>query len=74
MTNYTYVIKILEKQWPFPFVLRTDTAKATGNVYTWQAIKALDEKGEGPTERFKLGNKVAYSRESFFQWFASRMS
>lgn len=74
MPDFKRLTKMMNEQWPFPFVLRKDSHLATGGVYSWQQLKNLDAQGKGPKDRFYIGKKVAYTRESFFKWFLERMS
>jgi hypothetical protein len=74
MPDFNRITKMLLEHWPMPFVLRADAKKATGGVYSWQQVKNLDAQGKGPGGRFKIGKRVAYEKEPFFQWFLDRMT
>jgi hypothetical protein len=74
MPDFNRITKMMLEHWPMPFVLRADAKKATGGVYSWQQVKNLDAQGKGPGGRFKIGKRVAYEKEPFFQWFLDRMT
>lgn len=55
------------------FLTRKDIAKYLGNYISPRYLANLDSQGKGP-EKVKIGNKVAYPRDTFKKWFECRAS
>ena len=74
MEQTTQLIEKLENQWTKPFVRRTgDAWEASGGLVSAKSLANADWEGGGPSERFKVCGKIAYSSESFFSWLRERV-
>jgi len=68
------LIDKLESQWSKPFVRRTgDAWTASGGLVSAKSLANADWENAGPSERFKVCGKIAYSSESFFAWLRERV-
>lgn len=74
MPDFKRLTEMMQKTWPYPFVLRKDVHKASGGVFTGEYLKTLDHRNQGPEGRFNIGKAVAYEKGLFYQWFLERMS
>jgi hypothetical protein len=65
----------LERQWPAPYVARTQPIldRATGGLVNAKTLTNLDSLGKGPKGRVRMGRKVAYPSGEFFTWLADRL-
>ncbi|MGA2466164.1 MAG: hypothetical protein ABSH06_17665 [Thermodesulfobacteriota bacterium] len=61
----------LAKNWPSPFVARTEISKFTGGMISPGYLSNLDSQGAGP-ERIKVGGKVVYPVHSLIHWLEQR--
>jgi hypothetical protein len=52
-----------------PFFSRADISKALGGILKARTLKNMDTQGKGPSVRMKIGNKIAYEKTSFIEWF-----
>jgi hypothetical protein len=66
--------EMMQKTWPFPFVLRKNVESASGGAFGADYLRTLDHRGQGPKGRFRIGNCVAYPKDEFYAWFAEKMS
>jgi hypothetical protein len=66
--------EMMQKTWPYPFVLRKDVESASGGAFGADYLRTLDHRGQGPKGRFRIGNCVAYPKDEFYAWFAEKMS
>jgi len=62
----------LEKRWPSPLVARTEFHKFTGGTVGNRTIANLDNIGEGPANRMRIGRKVVYPVIDVIKWLESR--
>lgn len=70
-TNCKWIDK-MAAEWPHPHVFRVDISRFTGGMYSHKTMANLDYQGKGPKMKTKMGNKVAYSRESVVDWLKSK--
>jgi hypothetical protein len=68
MTNVNVVIEKLDDELK-PYFTRADISKALGGILKPRTLKNIDSQGQGPSVRMKIGNKVAYEKQSFIEWF-----
>jgi len=73
MKEINNIIQQLLDEWPYPYVLRIHSKKATGGAFDWKTLRLEDHRGKGPKEKFKIGHKVGYSKESFYEWFKGKI-
>jgi len=55
-----------------PFVTRTHPRFRELIGYSPRSMANMDSLGCGPSNRIRLGNTVAYERESFVRWLEER--
>lgn len=57
---------------PHP-VMRCRIGELTNGAISPRTVANHDSKGTGPKGRFLINGKIAYSRDSFLEWLASRI-
>jgi hypothetical protein len=57
-----------------PFVTRTHPRFRELIGYSPRTLANMDSLGLGPSNRIKLGNTIAYERESLVRWLEERSS
>jgi hypothetical protein len=63
--------KELSKAIP-PIVPRHRVGHFLGGLYSAAYLANLDCLGRGPKDRFQIGGKVCYTRESLIEWLQAR--
>ena len=66
-------LRAILKELP-PFVTRTHPRFRELTGYSPRSMANMDSLGLGPANRIKLGNTVAYERESLVRWLEDRSS
>lgn len=54
------------------FITRSKAVEILGGIYARGTYANLDCKGQGPSEKIKVGGKIAYPRDSFVAWVKER--
>jgi hypothetical protein len=54
------------------FITRSKAVEILGGIYARGTLANLDCKGLGPSEKIKVGGKIAYPRDSFVSWVKER--
>jgi len=62
----------LARKWPSDLVARSQVKQFTGGLYSAGYLANLDSRGEGPAERVRIGQRVAYPVEALVQWLEAR--
>lgn len=62
----------IERELPPVFSRRT-ASQAIGGLVSSKTFSNLDALRQGPPTRVRMGNRVAYERESFMDWLRERM-
>lgn len=52
---------------------RTEVGKLTCGIVHPKTLANLDSLGKGPSRRCLIGKRVFYERDSFMEWFVSRV-
>lgn len=65
-------LSALIKSWPSPFVERQRVSEFSGGILHPRTLANLDAKGEGPTKRIRVGQKVAYPVTDLVRWMEER--
>ena len=60
------------ESWESPYVERHHVGLFSGGILHPRTMANLDAKGQGPSKRIKIGNKVAYPVEELVTWMESR--
>jgi hypothetical protein len=58
--------------WP-AILTRREIERLSGGAVKAQRLSQLDMIGEGPPDRFRIGHKVCYPKDSVIQWLLERM-
>ena len=66
------VFQEMAARWPSLIVARTEVERFTGGVVTEKYIANLDSRGKGPSDRVRIGRKIAYPVSSFVNCLESR--
>jgi len=56
-----------------PIFPRSSVGELTGGIIHPKTLANLDSAGKGPSKRWRVGQRVFYERDSFIEWFASRV-
>lgn len=67
------VVSKLEEKLP-DIVSRKIISQMTGGLYTTSSLANMDSLGLGPTEKFKIGKKVVYPKDSFLNWLRAQIT
>jgi len=51
-----------------PVFTRDVAVKSLGGLIQAKTLSNIDNKGEGPTSKVRIGKKVLYEREDFIDW------
>lgn len=62
----------LKAKWPSSLVSRNVIDRFSGGLISPRYIANLDCRGLGPSERIRVGRKVAYPVDSLCDWLAER--
>jgi hypothetical protein len=52
---------------------RVAVGRLTGGIIQPKTLANLDSLGLGPSKRWRVGRRVFYERDSFMEWFVSRV-
>ena len=66
------IIKNASKTWP-ELIARKQIDKISGGLINKRTIANLDALSKGPSGVVRVGNAVAYSRESLVSWLISKL-
>jgi hypothetical protein len=69
--EHNLFIEQLKKELP-PVFARQEVSRLTGGIISSSTLGNLDSLGKGPAGRLRIGKKIAYSRDLFVDWIASR--
>lgn len=74
-SNTSYDFTSLSSNWPSPLVLRDQTIldRFSGGILKAKTLANYDSLGIGPRERIRIGNRIAYPKESLVAWMQERM-
>lgn len=67
------LFKKLENTLPAVFS-RQEAAKQLGYAISAKTLSNLDAKGLGPSQKLRIGGKVAYEKEDFLDWLKDRIN
>lgn len=67
------VFKKLKEKWGSTIVARSEISKFTGGLIKPGYIANLDSLGQGPSNRFRIGRKIAYTVDDLIIWLESRV-
>mgnify|MGYP006273295583 FL=1 len=67
------IIRENASKWPSTFLTRSQVPTFTAGALTSKTMANLDSQGLGPSERFKIGSKMAYPVENFTEWLIANM-
>jgi hypothetical protein len=62
----------LKAKWPSTLVSRDVIDRFSGGIISPRYIANLDCQGLGPSERIRIGRKVAYPIDALCNWLAAR--
>ena len=62
----------LRDKWPSAIVSRDAVDRFSGGLISPRYISNLDCKGLGPSERIRIGRKIAYPVDALCDWLALR--
>lgn len=58
----------LKEKWSSTLVARGAVAKFSGGVLNSKTLANRDADGTGPTERIRIGRKIAYPVDALIEW------
>jgi hypothetical protein len=65
-------ISSLKNKWPSTLVSRDAVDQFSGGLISPRYLANLDCRGLGPSERIRVGRKVAYPIDALCNWLAAR--
>lgn len=71
--NADLIMQKLEDKLP-EIVSRKAIRDFTGGIYTTAYLANMDALGTGPSEKFKIGKKVVYTKDSVIEWLKNRIT
>jgi len=57
-----------------PIFTREYITEKLGGIIKSKTLANVDCLGNGPSRKFRIGNKVAYEKKSFLEWLRNRIS
>lgn len=66
------IIALLQECWPAKIVARSQIGKLTGGLISPKTIANDDSLGCGISERFRIGNRIAYTINNVAQYMLDR--
>ena len=72
MSDLTEHFLLLKKAWPSAWVARSEIGHFTGGVVSSRYLANLDSRGEGPSERIRIGRKICYPIDSLIIWLKEK--
>jgi hypothetical protein len=67
-------IRSMAAKWPSSIVSRSEIPRFTGGLMSEKYIANLDSAGLGPSNRLRVGKKIAYPIDELIIWLEARIS
>ncbi len=73
MAKDTLNFDVMREKWPSEYVARTEVSRFTGGLISPRTMANIDCLGTGPSEKIRLGKKVAYPVDALIEWLNSHI-